>query len=127
VQGPSTEEAESPEIGASLTTPELWVRRSRKRCHTDVRQPTLTKVWEIRDPTGLVREPDAGNLHVRFDERGVETEHDHPMMPPRHTSTLRFTGMTRSLASRGCRTHASTRAFTLPGFLDTRCRHPPGS
>ena len=23
---------------------------------------------------GLVREPDAGNLHVRFDERGVETE-----------------------------------------------------
>ena len=22
----------------------------------------------------LVREPDAGNLHVRFDERGVETE-----------------------------------------------------
>jgi hypothetical protein len=23
---------------------------------------------------GLVREPDAGNPHVRFDERGVETE-----------------------------------------------------
>jgi len=23
----------------------------------------------------LVREPDAGNLHVRFDEREVETEH----------------------------------------------------
>jgi hypothetical protein len=23
----------------------------------------------------LVGEPDAGNLHVRFDERGVETEH----------------------------------------------------
>jgi hypothetical protein len=23
---------------------------------------------------GLVREPDAGNLHVRFDEGGVETE-----------------------------------------------------
>ena len=22
----------------------------------------------------LVREPDAGDLHVRFDERGVETE-----------------------------------------------------
>ena len=36
-------------------------------------------------------------------------------------------GMTRSFASRGCRTHASTRVFTLPGFLDTRCRHPPGS
>jgi RNA-directed DNA polymerase len=27
-----------------------------------------TKAW------GLVREPDAGNLHVRFDEGGVETE-----------------------------------------------------
>ena len=38
-----------------------------------------------------------------------------------------FTGMTRSFASRGCRTHASIRIFTLPGFLDTRCRHPPGS
>jgi hypothetical protein len=24
--------------------------------------------------SGLVREPDAGNPHVRFDERGVETE-----------------------------------------------------
>ena len=24
----------------------------------------------------LVREPDAGNPHVRFDERDVETEHD---------------------------------------------------
>ncbi len=33
---------------------------------------------------GLVREPDAGNPPVRFDERGVETERQ----PPRHSSTL---------------------------------------
>jgi hypothetical protein len=33
----------------------------------------------------LLREPDAGNLHVRFDERDVETER---LAPPRHVSTL---------------------------------------
>ena len=33
----------------------------------------------------LLREPDAANPHVRFDERDVETEHD---VPPRHVSTL---------------------------------------
>ena len=26
--------------------------------------------------------PDAGDLHVRFDERGVETEHDHASEAP---------------------------------------------
>ncbi len=34
----------------------------------------------------LLREPDAGNPHVRFDERDVETEHN--QVPPRHVSTL---------------------------------------
>ena len=53
-----------------------------------VNQPTLTAEWEDRHYTGLVREPDAGNPPVRFDERGVETEYGHPTMPPRHTSTL---------------------------------------
>ena len=33
----------------------------------------------------LLREPDAGNPPVRFDERDVETE---PTPPPRHVSTL---------------------------------------
>jgi len=33
---------------------------------------------------GFVREPDAGNPHVRFDERAVETERT---TPPRHRST----------------------------------------
>jgi len=35
----------------------------------------------------LLREPDAGNPHVRFDERDVETER---VTPPRHVSTLPF-------------------------------------
>ena len=30
----------------------------------------------------LVREPDAENLHVRFDERDVETEHDRTIQAP---------------------------------------------
>ena len=34
----------------------------------------------------LVRKPDAGNPHVRFDERGLETER--ASSPPRHFSTL---------------------------------------
>lgn len=36
-------------------------------------------------------------------------------------------GITRLFASRGCKTHASIRIVTLPEFLDTRCRQPPGS
>jgi len=41
--------------------------------------------------TDLEREPDAGNPHVRFDEREVETER--PAMPPRHLSTLPADGV----------------------------------
>jgi hypothetical protein len=39
-------------------------------------QSLLTLRYMDVAPTawGLVREPDAGNPHVRFDERGVETE-----------------------------------------------------
>ena len=29
----------------------------------------------VGESVSLLREPDAGNLHVRFDERDVETEH----------------------------------------------------
>ena len=35
--------------------------------------PSLRLVHAFRK--NLVREPDAGNPHVRFDERGRETEH----------------------------------------------------
>ena len=37
------------------------------------------------ESVNLLREPDAANPHVRFDEREVETEH---IVPPRHLSTL---------------------------------------
>ena len=41
------------------------------------REPAYVAEWEDRDYTGLVREPDAGNPPVRFDERGAETEYGH--------------------------------------------------
>src|SRR5918911_1296531 len=37
-----------------------------------------------------VGKPDAGNPHVRFDERGRETERCHRPKPPRPSSTLRW-------------------------------------
>src|SRR5271165_5797320 len=74
-----------------------------------VNQPTLTAEWEDRDYTGLVREPDAGNPPVRFDERGVETEYGHPTMPPRHTSTLLLI--------------RATSPFLVPGRL-SKVNHP---
>jgi hypothetical protein len=37
--------------------------------------------------TLLVREPDAGNLHVRFDEREVETEQGRATEAPANEST----------------------------------------
>ncbi|MFI5380202.1 MAG: hypothetical protein ACHRHE_12965 [Tepidisphaerales bacterium] len=39
------------------------------------------------ESVNLLREPDAANPHVRFDEREVETEQP---MPPRHLSTLQL-------------------------------------
>src|SRR5437762_5407464 len=40
-----------------------------------------------RESVNLLREPDAANPHVRFDEREVETER---LRPPRHLSTLQL-------------------------------------
>ena len=77
-------------IGASLATRLMLAGRGR--------HPMPATAW---DP---VREPDAGNPHVRFDERDVETEHGSARLgtgnrkgrqrlcapkPPRHISTLR--------------------------------------
>jgi hypothetical protein len=47
--------------------------------------------------------------------------------PARNRGHFFGSGMTMFFASRGCRTHASIRVFTWPGFLPTRCRHPVGS
>jgi hypothetical protein len=58
--------------------------------------------WSVGCHAHLVGEPDAANPHVRFDERGVETEHGGLLghrhtkepatrkaspKPPRHSST----------------------------------------
>ena len=54
------------------------VRRPDKHlCETYglVRLPELTRSLPWATARGLVRGPDAGNPHVRFAERGVETEH----------------------------------------------------
>ena len=62
----------------------------------------LRAALHAKGVSSLLREPDAGNLHVRFDEREVETEqgrareapaHERagrigPPKPPRHFSTL---------------------------------------
>ena len=78
------------------------------------RAPALL-VYRRANPVG---EPDAANPHVRFDERGVETEewgdtrapateragqHARPHLhPPRHSSTLpRFLGRTSRCSRRG--------------------------
>jgi hypothetical protein len=42
----------------------------------------------------LVREPDAGNPHVRFDEREVETEHGRASEAPANERTGKPIGQT---------------------------------
>ena len=80
-------------IGASLATRLMLAGRGR--------HPMPATAWHP------VREPDAGDPHVRFDERDVETEHGSARLgtgnrkgrqrlcapkPPRHISTLREMG-----------------------------------
>ena len=62
----------------------------------------LQAALHVKKRETLLREPDAGKLHVRFDEREVETEQGRareapaderagrigPTKPPRHFSTL---------------------------------------
>jgi hypothetical protein len=51
----------------------LTVRQSRTELSTPVKVPSPDgSVGRLEIPVG---EPDAANLHVRFDERGVETGH----------------------------------------------------
>src|SRR4051795_2283444 len=46
-----------------------------------------------------VGKPDAGNPHVRFDERGRETEHFFSEAPPRPSSTLQIKGRKRHIVT----------------------------
>jgi len=64
----------------SLTLPER-VQKLRNALHAQAKGA----VSRGRKHEILLREPDAANPHVRFDERDVETER---FAPPRHVSTL---------------------------------------
>ena len=48
-----------------------------------------------------VGEPDAGDPHVRFDERGVETQRGQSIPPPRHSSSLPIHAFRRRGRDRG--------------------------
>jgi len=54
----------------SLATPEKTQTLRRKLCLKAKREQDIVHASR----KNLVREPDAGNPHVRFDERGAETE-----------------------------------------------------
>ncbi len=54
----------------SLATPEKIQTLQRKLCLKAKREQDIVHASR----KNLVREPDAGNPHVRFDERGAETE-----------------------------------------------------
>ncbi len=54
----------------SLATPETIQTPQRKLCLKAKREQDIVHASRMN----LVREPDAGNPHVRFDERGAETE-----------------------------------------------------
>ena len=71
------------ESDASLKPPAPVFRRRRRRCMPKPRHDDRTSA--ARESMNLLREPDAVNPHVRFDEREVETER---LSPPRHLSTL---------------------------------------
>ena len=80
----------------------------------------------------LVRKPDAGKLHARFDERDVETEHGEAseaprnrkgaatgygpsLKPPRHISTLRARRV-KVLVFSGCKSRPATGSLQ-PGAI----------
>ncbi len=96
------------EIGMRLATP-ATVRKLQAALQAKAKgSPDCRRcgaVTRVRTPDNLVREPDAGNPHVRFDERDVETElwvglrhrpeakatgnsYSPILPPPRHVSTL---------------------------------------
>ena len=82
----------------------------------------------------LVRKPDAGKPHVRFDERDVETEHGDAIeapaderagkqigtpKPPRHISTLPNTR--RDARARGARVASPTRPWFRTELAAPEC------
>ena len=72
--GAFLEETNSPEIGLCLSTP-FMTRRSRKELYLPAKTATLSDSRPTRNGAAVcwrakpIGKPDAGNLHVRFDER----------------------------------------------------------
>src|SRR6266851_10274366 len=72
------ESREGAEIGVSLITPHL-VRQLQKKLYLKAKQDSDSRLCAagvncMRLRANPIGEPDAANLHVRFDERGAETE-----------------------------------------------------
>ena len=65
---------------------------------------------------GLVREPDAGDLHVRFDERDVET--GAMVEPVRHRQTKE--AGTDMFESKAAAPHLGSTATKIPGASQAR-------
>jgi hypothetical protein len=78
----NAEAARAREIDVSLPTPQR-LSRCRERCRLQRRQRRVRGL-SCAYARYLVRKPDAGKLHVRFDERDLETGRK----PPRQISTL---------------------------------------
>ena len=75
------EGAKGKEIGVSLKTPES-IRQLQRKLYVAAKQQPERRFQSIAHRGACVchnvkpvGEPDAGNPHVRFDERDVETEH----------------------------------------------------
>jgi hypothetical protein len=90
----------------SLATPEsVW--KLQAALHVQAKGEEQPPVGE--NMNHLVRKPDAGKLHVRFDERGVETEkhgellrHRQPKGPVSATASPKLHRATPRLYKRGC-------------------------
>lgn len=61
-------------VYSGLTVPDPILGRRERMAGNDIPQAGCLGVHEPGGIVSLVREPDAGDLHVRFDERDVETE-----------------------------------------------------
>ena len=114
------------EIGVSLITPEgVW----------QLQEALQAKALVCERMNPLERKPDAGDSHVRFDERGVETEcrrdiqapatarAGHGYGPtytsPRHSSTLQ-TPAPRRVRARGLQETVEIAISCRPGALTGR-------
>src|SRR5712692_10715144 len=120
----------------SLKTP-LKIRKFQRKLYTKAKQEPSYRFYRGGDLRGLcensVGKPDAGNRHVRFDERGRET--GRTGAAPFLDSTLPQAQETKTLAEHGLRwgrrsvyvvcqrtCGADDRSMSLPTYLHNRVR-----